>query len=464
MPTDSHCPRSGRVLDYLVIGLLSFVFAGLGLYHYRRLDRSMVDEDKAKELAERKLTDQRRDSHDWPGWRGPNRDGVSTESGLLTNWPANGPKLLWQQRTGEGFASVAVVNGRVFTIYQDQGNESVACWNAETGKEHWRFTYPCYYQNSYGNGPRSTPTVSGDCVYTVGGTGMMHCLKAFSDNPGGELVWSKDLMGEFNAEVPKWGVAFSPLVEDGRVFIMPGGSDGNALAALDPRTGAVLWKKHDDPASYASPIGATFQGRRQILFFTGTRLVSVRPDTGEQLWDFAWPVEYNCNIATPIVVDEYVYISSGYGRGCAMLKIDKTGETWQPSLVYKNRNMKTHFSSCVRHQDHVFGFDDSNLTCMNIRTGKVAWKERGFDKGSVLLADDRLIIYGESGVLALAEANPAEYREISRFQFSDEKRSCWSVPVVAEGRLYVRDQQKLACFDVKKADPVRIGFDMLPKN
>lgn len=449
MLMDSHRPRRGRVLDVLVVGLSAFVFVGLAFYLHRRIGPAEVNADKSRELAEQKLTGVQRDGQDWPQWRGPNRDGVSGETDLLTAWPSNGPKLRWEQKAGEGFASIAVDKGRVFTIFQDQADETIACWDAETGKERWRFTYPGYYQNSYGNGPRSTPSIAGDFVYAIGGSGIMHCLKASSDDPKGELVWKKDLMSDFKADVPKWGVSFSPLVEDGRIFIMPGGPDGNALAALDPKTGAVLWKKHDDPASYSSPIAATIHDQRQILFFTGVRLVSVIPETGEQLWVFAWPVEYNCNIATPIVVQDYVYISSGYGRGCAMLKIDKQGDAWQPNLVYKNRNMRTHFSSCVRHQDHVFGFDDSNLTCMNIRTGKVAWKQRGFDKGSVLLANDQLIIYGESGVLALAEANPTEYREVSRFQFSEDKRSCWSVPVIANGRMYVRDQSKLACFDMK---------------
>jgi outer membrane protein assembly factor BamB len=446
---DSRCLRSGRLLDIVVIGLLTFVLAGLALYHYRRLDRADVNADQAKELAEQKLVEPVTDNRDWPQWRGPNRDGVSTETDLLKSWPSEGPKVLWEQKTGEGFASVAVSKGRAFTIYQDGPNETVACWDAETGKEHWRFSYACDYRNDYGNGPRATPSVAGEFVYTVGGTGIMHCLKGFTDQSTGEVVWRKDLAKEFHADTPKWGVAFSPLVEGEHVYIQPGGPSGNSLAALDRKTGAVAWKNFDDPYSYSSPIAATFQGQRQILFFTGTRLVSVDPLTGKQLWDFAWAAEFNCNIATPIVVQDYVYISTGYQKGCAMLKIENAGESWQPSLVYKNRRMRNHFSSCVRYKDHVFGFDDSNLTCMNLRTGEVHWKERGFDKGSVLLVNDQIIIYGESGVLALAEATPQEYREKSRFQFSPAKRSCWSVPVVANGRLYVRDQQKLTCFDVK---------------
>lgn len=450
MPTRFFRNRPGRLIDGLAIALFAFVFLGLAVFHYVRNDRRQQNDEKLQELAKQPLEEERPTQTDWPQWRGPNRDGVSTETGLLAAWPNDGPKLLWEQQVGEGFASVAVARGRVFTIFQENENETIVCWDAAINKEYWRHSYPCYFKNPYGNGPRATPTVAGDRIYVVGGTGIMHCLNWTTDQPGQRVVWKKDLPGEFGAAVPKWGVAFSPLVDDQRVFILPGGPQGNSLAALDPATGAVLWKQHDDPPGYSSPIAATLHGQRQILFFTGIRLVSVHPETGAQLWDYAWPIEQNCNIATPIVVKDYVFISSGYGRGCAMLKIDKVGDAWQPTLVYKNRHMRNHFSSSVRHKDYLFGFDDSNLVCMNFRTGAVLWKERGFDKGSVLLVDDRLIIYGEKdGVIALAETNPQEYREISRFAFSTQRASCWSVPVVANGRLYVRDQRKLACFDVK---------------
>ncbi len=449
MPIQARRPRLGRIVDVIVIAVLLFVFAGLAVYHYRRLDRTQVDAAKINELAKSQLAEQKAAGADWPQWRGPNRDGVSTETGILTIWPEAGPKQLWEAKVGEGFASVVVSRGRVFTIFQDGEKEAVVAWNAETGKQLWRFSYPCHYKNSYGNGPRSTPSIDGDLLYAVGATGLMHCLKAFTDEPKGEPLWSKDLLEQFGAAVPKWGVAFSPLVEGDRVFIMPGGPKGNSLAALDKRTGAVLWKKHDDLASYSSPIAATIHGERQILFLTGSRLVSVRPDTGAHLWEFPWPIENECNIATPIAVGDYVFISSFYGRGCALLEIDQHAGAWQANLVYKNRKMRNHLASCVRHKDHLYGFDDSTLTCMNFRTGEVAWKERGFDKGSLICVNDQLIVYGANGLLALAEANPQEYVEKSRFQFSPQMNSCWSVPVVANGRLYVRDQEKLVCFDVK---------------
>ena len=450
MPIHPCRPRFGRLVDAIGLTLLFLFFSGLAVYHYSRLDREQEDPDLAKETAGGVPDGPSPATNDWPQWRGPNRDGVSSETDILADWPTDGPKALWEANVGDGFASVAVAKGRVFTIFQDGANEAVVAWNAATGKELWRHSYECSYKNSYGSGPRSTPSVDGDFVYTVGGTGIMHCLKAFSENPKGEVVWSKKLLVEFAAPTAQWGVAFSPLVEGDRVFIMPGGPNGNSLAALDKKTGAILWKKHDDHASYSSPIAATIHEQRQILFLTGGRLVSVKPDTGEQLWDYPWPVQQDCNIATPIVARDFVFISTGYAVGCALLKVNKDGDTLTPKRLYKNPRMKNHFSTCVRYKGHLFGFDDSTLTCMNLLTGKVEWKERGFGKGSVLLVNDRLIVYGDNGLLALAEANPTEYVERGRFQFSTQS-SCWSVPVVSNGRLYVRDQEKLVCFDVKAA-------------
>ncbi|MBI3822022.1 MAG: PQQ-like beta-propeller repeat protein [Planctomycetes bacterium] len=475
MPIVSSRPRFGRIVDAIVVTLLIVVFAGLAVYHYRRLDHKYVNPELAHELRQQSL-DEPKDqtppkkpdndtpkkldakeaaaaSKDWPQWRGPNRDGILLDdTPMLTTWPSGGPPLLWKKDVGEGFASVVVVRDRVFTIFQDGPSESVVAWDVRSGQEIWRHSYDCAFKNDYGNGPRSTPSVDGDHIYTVGATGIMYCLKAFTDSPKGEVVWRKDLMADFSAETPKWAVAFSPLVEGERIFIMPGGPNGNALAALDKKTGATLWSKHDDLPSYSSPIAATIHERRQVLFLTGTRLVIVDPATGDELWRFPWPVENQTNIATPIVVKNYVYVSTSYGRGCAMVKIEKSGDGFTAKLVYKSRFMKNHMSTSVRHKNHIFGFDDTILKCMDLLTGDVVrgWEVHGFDKGSLLRVNDQLIIHGANGVVALADANPEEYVERGRFQFSAQKRACWSVPVVAHGRLYVRDERKLACYDLRR--------------
>ncbi|MSU77443.1 MAG: hypothetical protein EXS16_05020 [Gemmataceae bacterium] len=450
MPTQPRRLRSGRIFDWVVIPVSTFVFLGLVLYHYRRLDEQHADTKLAKELASETLVDAPipKISNVWPGWRGPNRDGVSTETNILTTWPTDGPKELWRQPVGVGYSSFAVADGRVITTFQDGDFEAVVAYDADSGKERWRFRHPAQYRNSFGDGPRATPTIAGDFVYSLGGTGVLHCLKAKANADFVERVWSLDFAQVFNARMPKWGVGHTPLIDGDRIYIMPGGADGNAFAALDKKTGAILWKKHDDEPSYASPIAGVFAGEKQILFFAGARLVAVAPDTGEELWDHPRVVDSNCNIATPIVVGDYVFISAGYNRGCAVLKIEKAGDTWKPALVYAHRRMRNHFSTSVRRGDFLYGFDDTNLTCMNFRTGEILWKERGFDKGSVLLVANQLIIYGENGILALADATPKEYTEKSRFTFTKNGRSCWSVPVLANGKLYVRDHERLVCFDV----------------
>ncbi len=213
---------------------------------------------------------------DWPQWRGPRRDGVSLETGLLLQWPRTGPTELWRAEAGAGYSSFAVAAGRAYTILQDGDNEAVVCWKADTGKESWRFRYPARYVNDWGSGPRSTPTVDGDYVYTVGATGLFHCLKADT----GAKLWQHNLLEEFNAENLTWGVSFSPLIEGDLIYTNPGGPNGGSLAAFNKRSGKLVWKALDDAAGYSSPIAITAAGVRQIVFFTGKHLVGVAPADG----------------------------------------------------------------------------------------------------------------------------------------------------------------------------------------
>lgn len=467
MSVSEPCPhaaipsrRGNSVVWALIVGL-GLLLAGLAAYRIIARDLDEVNEEKRNEAVGGKATPTppHPKGEGWPQWRGPNRDGVSTETGLLTAWPEDGPKVLWNTPVGEGYSSVVVANGYVFTMLQDGDYEAVVCWEAETGRERWRFKYPARFRNQYGNGPRSTPAIAGEHIYTVGGTGIMHCLKAFTTNPAGEVVWHKDLLEEFAGRSPEWGVAFSPLVDVGLVFVMPGGPDGRAVAALDKDTGAVVWKNLDDRPSYSSPVAAQLAGRRQVVFLTGKRLVGVAAATGRLLWEFPWDAGLShapTNIATPLVihldVGDYVFISSGYGRGCALFKIEPDGEGCRVSQVYRNNNMGTIFSSCVRQGDYLYGFDEITPKCIDLRSGAVqwAWKKAGFGKGALTLADGHLIILGDQGILALAVADPQKYREVARFEHSDQPSS-WTVPVFTDGRLYVRDKSRIVCYDVRKS-------------
>jgi outer membrane protein assembly factor BamB len=432
-----------------VMGVLLAILVTLGMLQVFSRSDPYGDPRLLTELARTNFTDPSYpQTTDWPQWRGPNRDGVSGETGLLTAWPQGGPNALWKIDVGRGYSSVSVVGDRLYTMMQDGKDEAVVCLSTKDGTELWRTRYPARF-TSQGEGPRSTPAVDSDRVYTVGATGMMHCLKTHPKDRAGEIVWSKNLLDEFGARNLQWGVSFSPLVDGNLVYVSPGGTSGNSVVALDKYTGAVRWHKLDDAPSYSSPVLATLAGKRQILFFTGAGLVGLDPDTGDLLWRFAWQTSYDCNIATPIVAGDYVFISSGYKKGCAMLKIaGKSGGRYEARLVYTNTDMTNHFASSVRHGNHVYGIDeDSKLRCLDLRSGHTAWTQTGFGKGSLTIADGHLIILGDNGKLALAEATPQAYREKSGLRISHTR--CWVVPVLSAGRLYIRDQDKLMCLDVR---------------
>jgi outer membrane protein assembly factor BamB len=436
----------GRVILWINVTLLVGL---LGYFGYRYLHRAheQSDPERLARLRDAELAPPEDAGlpGTWPQWRGPRRDGVSTETGLLTRWPKQGPRLVWKAPCGGGFSAPAVAGGKVYTLYQDGANETVGCWDAVTGKVVWKYPYACNYENDYGSGPRATPTVDGDFVYTVGATGLFHCLKAAT----GEKVWEHDLLKEFQADNLRWGVSFSPLIDGDRIFTNPGGPNGNSLAAFDKRDGKLLWKALDDLAGYSSPVISTAAGVRQVVFFTGKRLVSVSPADGKLYWSYGWETDFDCNIATPIVQGDYVFISSDYDKGCALLEVVKgPSSQLQAHRVYENNRMRNHFSSCVLYKDHLYGFDDAALVCMDFRTGKTLWKERGFQKGSLLVAGGHLIILGEKGRLALAAATPEQYQEQAAFNVS--RRQCWTVPVLADGKLYVRDEQEIVCLDLKK--------------
>jgi outer membrane protein assembly factor BamB len=432
------------------IGILAVFLLLQVIYQLFFTDRSFADPERIKALEQLTAAPKRPlgDGKNWPGWRGPNRDGISPESNLLTTWLPAGPPKLWEQPAGGGYSSLAVADGRVYTLIQDGQDEAAVCWNAKDGTELWRYRYPALYRNDFGNGPRSTPMVDGDYIYTVGGTGMLHCLKTKPATPAGDVVWQKDLLTDFTAPNLKWGVSFSPLVEGNTVYTMPGGPGGNSLAAFDKRTGNLKWKNLDDAAGYSSPIAATIAGKPHIIFFTALGLVGVSPSDGKLLWRVDWETNYGTNIATPIVIGDYVFISSGYRRGCALVHIESVPDGGlQAVRVYENKKMCNHFPSSILINGYLFGFNDSLLTCMELRTGNVRWKQRGFDKGTILGAGNQLIILGEYGKLALAEASPEGYREKASCQIVDQK--CWSVPVLADGRLYLRDEKMVMCLDVE---------------
>jgi len=441
---------------FLLVGGGVIAFTKIDLEHYRS-DPERLQKLAATELPAVNGTPIQ--SANWPQWRGPNHDGLSLETGLLKDWPSGGPRLIWKQPIGRGFSSMAVVNGRLYTmdaetIEEGSGRiapghyESVVCIDANTGQEIWRFRYANQYDERFGSGPRSTPAVDGEFVYAVGPTGIFHCVRATT----GEKVWRHDLAEEFQARKMQYGVSFSPLIEGDLVYTTPGGPNGNAVAAFDKRTGRLAWKALDEVMGYSSPIAVTAAGVRQVLVFTNTALVSLAPEEGRLLWRYPWETDNGFNIATPLTFGDYVFLSSGYGKGCVLLEITSDADGSQrPHRVYEHNRMRNHFCSSIRQGDYVYGFDQMDLVCMNVRGGEIVWREKGlrsFRKGSVALADGRLFVLGESGTLALADATPSGYREKASLRVSENK--CWTAPIVAEGKIYVRDESQIVCLNLKE--------------
>lgn len=446
--------RRRRVLAAVVVALL-FIAGGVAAFSKLDLEHRDYDPQRLGKLASAPLPsfDEGRSSpKDWPQWRGPNRDGLSPETTLLTDWPAGAPRLLWKQPIGRGFSSAVVANGRLYTTEEEPGeaphHEAIVCRDARDGRELWRFHYPNEYSERFGSGPRSTPAVDDGFVYAVGPTGIFHCLRA--DN--GAKVWRHDLMEEFHGRPMQYGVSFSPLVEGEMVYATPGGPDGNCVVAFDKHTGRVVWKALDDPMGYSSPIMTTAAGLRQLLVFTNMALVSMSPADGRVYWRYPWVTENGFNIATPIAFGDYVFISSAYRKGCALLEITAEADgSRQPHRVYEHNRMRNYFSSSVRWGEYLYGFDEMDLVCMNVRSGEIAWREKGarsFRKGSLLIAAGHLIVLGEGGVLALTEATPEGYREKASVRVSEQK--CWTVPTLADQRLYIRDEAQLQCLDLRK--------------
>src|SRR4051794_28138661 len=376
---------------------------------------------------------------DWPQWRGPNRDGISSETGLLDTWPAKGPPLVWKaQGLGEGYSSFSVVGDRLYTQGQQGNQEFVLAFDTNTGKQVWSTPGGRAYHEQRGHGPRGTPTIDGTRLYAMAADGTLLCLETAT----GKRIWGMNVVEKFSGGGPNWGISESPLVEGERVIVTPGGS-GAAVVALEKTKGDLLWKSQSDPAGYSSPIAFDAAGSRKLVVFTGDAAIGLDMKTGAFEWRYNKVSNRTANIATPIVRNGYVFLSSDYGTGCALLKLTPSGRSVAASEVYFNRDMKNHYSSSVLVGDYLYGYSSSVLTAMKFLTGEVAWRDRSVGKGSVAYADRHLYALGEDGVVGLIEATPAGYKEKSRFEISRGSFPTWTQPVVANGKLYLREQDNL---------------------
>jgi outer membrane protein assembly factor BamB len=376
---------------------------------------------------------------DWPNWRGPDYNGISTESSWQTDWPAEGPKILWTATVGTGFSSFAIVDGCVLTMGNADEQDAVICLDAATGEERWRHTYaePLSPQ-LYEGGPNSTPTIDGNRVYTLSRRGKFHCF----DLADGSVQWAIDLVADHGITVPEkghWGLSGSPLVQ-GELVIL---NAGRAGMAFQKASGKLVWKTGDDAAAYATPVPGRLNGKPTLLVFAAKALVALDPETGSEFWQFPWETSWDVNAADPIITGNRVFISSGYGHGAALLEVSADG----PVSVWSNKNMRNKMNGSVLVDGYVYGCDEKKLTCLDINTGKKQWSTSASGQGSLMVADGKLIILSDKGELIIADASPEAFTPIAQAQVLGGK--CWTVPVLANGRIYARNAKGgVVCLDV----------------
>ena len=381
---------------------------------------------------------------DWPQWRGPRRDGVSAETGLLRDWPAGGPRLAWRVNgAGDGYSSFSVAGGRLFTLGARQNTEYVFAFDAATGKKVWEVANGRRFNNDRGDGPRSTPTVDGDRVYVFGSSGDMTVLDAAT----GKVFWTQNLLQKYGGSNINWGLSESPLVMNDRIIVSPGGR-GASVVALRKADGSLIWKSQSDEPGYSSALLHTVGSLQEAILFTAERAIGVDVNDGRLLWSYNRVANRTANIATPIARGNHVFLSSDYGTGAALLALTADGPKVRASEVYFTNEMRNHHASSVLVRDHLYGFSSSILTAMHFETGKVAWRDRSVGKGSLVFADERLYLFSENGVVGLAEANPEKYVERGRFQLRTGNLPTWTHPVVSGGKLFIRDQDILYAYDV----------------
>ena len=392
-------------------------------------------------------------SGDWPQWRGPNRDGRSTETGLLQDWPEGGPPLVWKATgVGIGYATVSVVGERLFTMGDKDDANYVMALNRADGKPLWTAKVGKAGAPGWGGfaGPRCTPTVDGDRVYAVGQYGEAVCLDATI----GEEVWRKDYAQDFGSELPEWGYAGMPLVDGDRVILVPGGKRGN-LVALNKQTGEVIWqsKEFTDGIHYSSPIVVEIGGVRQYLQLTDASVAGIAAADGRMLWraraEGIDRRDSHSDLSRPPRVRHL-----GVRRGLQSVQVTAANGEFSAEQVYANKIMVNHHGGVLLLGKHVYGHSDGKgWTCQDLLTGEATWQEKGkLGKGSLTYADGRFYCRAEDGkgTVALLEATPEGYRERGRFDPPDRsKKNSWAHPVVAGGRLYLRDQDVLLCYDVR---------------
>jgi len=398
---------------------------------------------------------------DWPNYRGPNHDGISSEKLPAKGFPASGPRQVWKTANPGGFASFAVAQGRAFTLVgrdiDGAPTEVLVALDAKTGQELWSapLTISKYDggagsgtdDNKGGDGPRSTPTVDGALVYALDARLNLVCLEAATGKP----VWRKDIIAEHAGRNITWQNAASPVI-DGDLLFVAGGGEGQALLGINKKSGNVVWKGENDLMTHATPVATTLLGARQLIFLTQSGLVAVAPKTGHVLWRQKFDFKTS-TAASPIVAGDIIYCSAGYTVGAGAYRIAKKGEQFQSTEIWrKPGKLQNHWSTPVYYQGHLYGifgfkeYGEAPLQCIELATGTVKWSQPGFGPGNVTLVDGHLLVLGDAGQLAMVEATPVAYREKAKADILEGK--CWTTPTYTGGRVYARSTAEAVCIDL----------------
>ncbi len=427
---------------------------------------------------------------DWPRFLGPHANGTSDETGLADKWPAGGPPLIWEKTIGSGYSAPSV-RGSLLVLHHRVGDEEIVeAMDAATAKPVWRFAYPTGFRDPFGynNGPRCTPLLTENRCYTFGAEGALICL----DLQTGKQVWRRDTAKDWEVPEPFFGVGSTPILEDGKLIVQVGGQPDSGVVAFDAQTGKtlwesvgeknwsglpkigwrgeapVVWKRHDKQASYSSPVAATIHGKRHILVLMRQGLVSLDPQNGGVNFSFWFRCEneYTVNAINPVVLDDLVFLSSSYYKlGSVVLRVAPDGKG--VTQVWRDTVLEIHFTTPVLHDGFLYAFSgrnepDADFRCVHLKTGELKWIrdekwQHGstktpdkYGRGSAILADGKLIVLGEGGLLGLFKPNPQRDEEIARFQVPQLHYPCWPAPVLSRGKLYLRSEDHLVCLNVAK--------------
>lgn len=416
---------------------------------------------------------------DWPGFLGPHRNGKSDEHGLPASWPPKGPPIVWQKAVGTGYAAPAIAGGRLFQFARFGNSARLSCLNAETGAEIWTCDYPTDFEDmlGYNNGPRATPLIDGEFVYTFGAEGVLQCVRIAD----GQMVWRIDTTKQFNVVKNFFGIGSSPLVWNDLLLVNVGGSppggpsdvyaangnvqsSGAAIVAFDKKTGAVRWQTGDDLASYSSPVIAKIGGRDFIFMFARGGLLAIDPAQGKTIAHFPWRARRleSVNASTPVVVGDEIFISETYELGSAVVRFTGNSyqEVWTDRDRRRDRALALHWNTPIEHKGYLYGSsgyhtEEAELRCVEWKTGRMMWSEPNMGRSSLLLVDDTLVCLSEDGTLRLIKATPERYTELTKWELIGDDGSpllpppSWAAPALAHGLLYLEGKNRLVCLKLK---------------